>query len=71
MAPRKRNMTNDEFREWFESRLTTTETGCKEWNGCRFLQGYGVVRMNGKNNKAHRVSLEIYLGRPIHDNMFV
>ncbi len=71
MAPRKRNMTNDEFREWFESKLTTTETGCKEWNGCRFLQGYGVVRMNGKNNKAHRVSLEIYLGRPIHDNMFV
>lgn len=68
---RRRDMTPDEFRQWFQSKLITTPTGCMEWSGCRFAQGYGVVRMNGKNTKAHRVSLEHQLGRPIQDNMFV
>lgn len=71
MNLRKRNMTNIEFQEWFESKLITVPGGCKEWSGCRFLNGYGVVRMNGKNMKAHRVSFELYVQRPISDNMFI
>jgi len=71
MNLRKRNMTNIEFQEWFESKLITVQGGCKEWSGCRFLNGYGVVRMNGKNMKAHRVSFELYAQRPISDNMFI
>ena len=69
MNPRKRNMSDNEFWTWFESKLTTTESGCREWSACRFAQGYGVVRMYGKNLKAHRISLEHSLGRPIRDGM--
>jgi hypothetical protein len=70
MSVRKRNMTDDEFWEWFQTNLTTTSTGCKEWSMCRFTQGYGVVRMGGKNLKAHRLSLEHALGRPLREGMF-
>ena len=70
MNVRKRNMMDDEFWEWFESKLTTTGSGCKEWSACRFAQGYGVVRVGGKNLKAHRMSLEHALGRPLHDGMY-
>jgi hypothetical protein len=69
--PRRRGITREEFWEWFQTKLITTPTGCKEWNGCRFAQGYGVVRMNGKNMKAHRISLEHHLGRQIREGMFV
>lgn len=69
MNVRKRNMTDDEFWEWFQANLTTTSTGCKEWSMCRFAQGYGVVRMGGKNLKAHRLSLEHALGRPLREGM--
>lgn len=68
---RKRNMTNEEFQQWFETKLVTTSTGCKEWSGCRFLKGYGVVRMNGKNVKAHRIAYELYTQKPITDGMFI
>jgi len=71
MFPRRRNMTNEEFWLWFESNLITTPTGCKEWMGCRSVQGYGFVRINGKNMKTHRVSFEHYVGRPIHEHMFI
>lgn len=66
---RKRNMTKIEFQEWFNSKLITTNEGCKEWSGCRFKQGYGVIRISGKNLKAHRVSLEHSLGRPLRESM--
>jgi HNH endonuclease len=69
MSVRRRNMTDSEFWEWFESKLTTTPSGCREWSACRFAQGYGVVRMNGKNIKAHRIALEHTLGRPVAPGM--
>jgi DNA-binding XRE family transcriptional regulator len=69
MSVRKRNMTDQEFWEWFESKLVTTDSGCKEWSACRFAQGYGVVRMQGKNLKAHRLSLEHALGRPLKEEI--
>ena len=69
-VPRKRNMTNDEFYEWFQSKLVTSPTGCMEWSGCRFAQGYGVVRMDGRNMKAHRIALEHNLERPIQPGLY-
>lgn len=69
MSARKRNMTDQEFWVWFESKLMTTNTGCKEWSACRFAQGYGVVRVAGKNLKAHRLSLEHALGRPLQEGL--
>jgi hypothetical protein len=70
MNPRKRNMSDEEFWEWFESKLVTTDNGCKEWSGCRYTQGYGVVRIDGKNVKAHRIYLEHSLGRQLSPNMY-
>jgi hypothetical protein len=71
MEPRKRNMTDDEFWAWFDSKLVEAPTGCMEWSMCRSVQGYGFVRMHGKNMKAHRLSLERRLGRPISPTMAV
>lgn len=64
-------MTYEELNIWFQSKLITTNTGCKEWSGCRFQQGYGVVRLHNKNVKAHRLALEFNLGRPIRMGMDV
>jgi hypothetical protein len=38
---------------------------CWEWTGYRCPRGYGTLWVAGKNKKAHRVALEIALGRPI------
>lgn len=65
MSLRKRNMTPAEFKEWFYSNTTVIDSGCWEWNKCRFGQGYGVVRISGKNKRANRISLEFKLGREI------
>lgn len=62
---RQRKMTDDEFKSWFYSNIIITDSGCWEWNKCRGVQGYGVVRKNGKNLRANRVSLELKLGRKI------
>ena len=70
MNARKRNMTDDEFWEWFTAKLIPANDGCLEWSGCRFTQGYGVVRMDGKNIRANRMALEHALGRPIREGMY-
>ena len=70
MNARRRNMTDAEFWMWFESKLVTTDSGCKEWSGCRYTQGYGVVRIAGKNVKAHRIYLEHSLGRQLGVGMY-
>lgn len=40
----------------FFSRTKKTESGCLEWIGAKFPQGYGHVSFRGKSNYAHRVS---------------
>lgn len=62
---RKRNMPYDELKIWFYSNVTKLENGCWEWNKCKLYQGYGIVRMDGKNIRANRLSLEFKLGRKI------
>ena len=72
MNARKRNMTDDEFWEWFQTKyeaLTPTDgTNCIEWKGARSL-GYGVVRRHGTNLRVHRLTLERTLGRPLREGM--
>lgn len=46
------------------------ENGCRDWNGARSKQGYGVLKLGGRQFKAHRVSLELSAGT-IPDGMFV
>ena len=73
MSVRKRNMSDDEFWEWFESKFKelkpTNETGCIEWVGAKSL-GYGIVRRNGSNLRVHGLTLERSLGRSLRNGMF-
>ena len=32
------------------------ESGCWEWQGSRDVTGYGIVRLDGRLRKAHRVA---------------
>jgi beta-glucosidase/6-phospho-beta-glucosidase/beta-galactosidase len=62
-------MTLEEFNRWFDTNLTLKDSGCLEWIGCKLSSGYGIVRMNRKNIRAHRIALERKLGREIVSGM--
>jgi hypothetical protein len=47
-----------------------TGTSCWEWTGCLEIAGYGKLRVNGKNIKAHRFSYQLHKGE-IPDGMFI
>ena len=50
-----------------------TPTGCLEWTGSRSPQGYGRIRIGGRNGKvapAHRVAWETWVG-PIPDGLVI
>jgi hypothetical protein len=38
-------------------------TGCWLWGGCQDKNGYGLIRVDGKNVRAHRFAFELYNGR--------
>lgn len=42
----------------FESRLSKALNGCMEWNGSRDKSGYGTLRVNKVDRKAHRLAYE-------------
>lgn len=44
--------------------------GCWEWTGPRLPRGYGVIRADGRQTYAHRVSWLLHFG-PIPDRAFV
>lgn len=43
-------------------------TGCWEWEKSRLLDGYGIIRIDGRNVLAHRASYEAFRG-PISAEM--
>ncbi len=43
---------------------------CWEFTGARNTNGYGVISVDGAKRLAHRVALELALGRPIADGMW-
>lgn len=45
------------------NRSRLAENGCWEWVGGKGAGGYGCFSVNGKNQKAHRVSYEAYKGK--------
>ncbi len=59
-------------RERFEARITPVpECGCWLWLGAWHPQwGYGRLKVDGKDEGAHRVSFELHVG-PIPEGMFV
>jgi len=46
------------------------EDECWNWKVCKNQQGYGLMRIGGKNVKAHRLSYELEIG-PIPAGLFV
>lgn len=44
--------------------------GCRLWTGSFNGRGYGQLSCNGRPEKAHRLSLELKLGRPLRPGMY-
>ncbi|MDE2021170.1 MAG: HNH endonuclease [Patescibacteria group bacterium] len=40
---------------------------CKIWPGCKDKDGYGMVKIEGKQYRAHRIALENKLGRKLQN----
>jgi hypothetical protein len=53
----------------FTSFINYTDS-CWLWTGSKVHNGYGHFKLNGRNVLAHRVALEIHLGRPLAAGMF-
>lgn len=43
-------------------KFTRYENGCWIWTGARRTSGYGVFKLNGKAESAHRVSYKLFKG---------
>jgi hypothetical protein len=49
--------------ERFEEKfIPVPEIGCWLWEAATFKDGYGAFRANGKQNRAHRFSYQLYRG---------
>jgi hypothetical protein len=47
---------------FWERTKKCTDTGCWEWQGSMFKDGYGSVPINGHNQHVHRVAYELAYG---------
>lgn len=50
--------------ERLAAKIRVTPAGCWEWTGKIALDGYGMIRVDGKDLRAHRVSFSIHT-RPL------
>jgi len=60
--------------ERLSRRLVTTASGCMEWTGARWPNGYGNIRSGEAPYRAkytHRVAWEVANGRPVPAGMLV
>jgi len=54
-------MSNDLLLKRFWAKVDKQDNGCWFWTGC-LVGGYGVISMNGRGVKAHRMSYETFKG---------
>lgn len=47
----------------FEDRIVKLDNGCHEWTGSKDRRGYGTLRKDKKDHKAHRYSYELHRGK--------
>ena len=45
------------LQQQFDEHRVKAENGCWLWTGCKDKGGYGFIRHQGKNQRAHRISL--------------
>ena len=63
-------MYSEEFLERFWAKVEKKgENDCWEWTAAKNEKGYGLIRIEGKNIKAHRVSLQIKINREIGEGL--
>lgn len=43
-----------------------TLSGCWEWNGLIDMDGYGVVTIDKRTGRVHRIAANVYLGMPLN-----
>ena len=53
-----------------KSKSAMSDDGCRIWTGGKNTRGYGHLWVNGRYSQAHRLSLELKLGRPISAGMY-
>ena len=51
--------------EKLTSRSEARPDGCREWVRGRDQDGYGILRVNGRTRRAHRISWEAASGMPV------
>lgn len=69
--PRRYNMTDDEFFDWFNQQLIPSENGCLIWkNATQKSRGYGWLWYKGRPMLANRLALQMKLKKDLADNIF-
>ncbi len=63
-------MTNDKIDAFFRHALVGAANDCWEWPASKNPQGYGRVKIGGRDMRAHRLSYEVYNG-PIASDLIV
>ena len=63
-------MSLDAGRFWMKVALPDATDGCLEWTGAKQSGGYGHMRVDGRNLRAHRISYELNVG-PIGPGLVV
>lgn len=58
------------LRERIANRTVLASSGCLEWTGARVRTGYGVMTVNRKSMRVHRIVFEINFG-PIPSGLYV
>lgn len=54
---------------WDKVDKNSSPNGCWLWTARCSPSGYGVIYINGKDERAHRLTLSQHLGRPLSDGM--
>jgi len=67
---RKTRRARSKVNNLMSNTMPITETGCMIWMGAVITGGYGILNVNGKTKKAHRVAYEQNVGE-INDGMCV
>ena len=61
---------SDETQRFLDNVMPEPNSGCWLWMGSQAAHGYGMLSVNGKPCRAHRVSWEMYNG-PIPDGLHI
>ncbi len=63
--------TNLTLRERFDLKWKSDSSGCWIWKASKNKQGYGYFKLDGRMQKAHRVSWMIFSGSVVKDDTCV